>query len=103
MNIRPRRTPIGLAAVMWRYSGIGILDHGMRTIPTAHGFTVPLAFLILVLDCFHVTGKFLLRGGRLRGGERFGMGRKGFRKHAIGLVGPATVVLNNLISDVRGR
>jgi len=60
----------------------------MRTILTAHGFTVPLALFILVLDCFRVTGKFLLRGGRLRRGERFGVSRKGFRKHAIDLVGP---------------
>src|SRR5215470_14717386 len=100
MNIRPRRTPIGLAAVTWRYSSIGILDHGMRTIPTAHGFTVPLALFILVLDCFRVTGKFLLRGGRLRRGERFGVGRKGFRKHAIDLVGPATVMLNDFVSNI---
>jgi hypothetical protein len=29
------------------------------------------------------------------------MGRKGFRKHAVDFVSPATVVLDNLIDDIR--
>jgi hypothetical protein len=51
------------SAVTPRYSSIGVLDRDMRAIPTANGFTVPLAPIILVLDGFRITGKFLLCGG----------------------------------------
>jgi hypothetical protein len=40
-------------------------------------------------------GGFLLLGGRLRGRERLGMGREGFRKHGVDLTGPAAVVLDD--------
>jgi hypothetical protein len=33
--------------------------------------------------------------------ERLGMCRKGFRKHAVNLIGPAAVVLDNLVGDFR--
>jgi hypothetical protein len=33
-----------------------------------------------------VAGHFLLLGGRLRGGERLGMGREGLGKHTIDLI-----------------
>ena len=45
------------------------------------------------------AGDFLLLGGRLRGGERVGMGRERFREYAVDLVGPAAVVLDDLIGD----
>jgi len=44
------------------HSSVRVLDHGMRTVPTAHGFTVPFAPIILVLDGFRIARKFLLRG-----------------------------------------
>ncbi len=60
---------------------------------------MPLALLIFVLDGFRVARDFLLRGGRLCGSERLGMGREGFRKHAADLVGPTTVMLDDLVGD----
>src|SRR5215471_5992053 len=82
-------------------SSIFVLDDGVWAVSAAGSFRVPLALLILVLDGFRVAGNFLLLGSRPRGGECLGMGRKGFGKHAVDLIGPAAVVLDNLISDVR--
>src|SRR5262249_31087714 len=69
----------------------------MRAVSAAGSFRVPLALVILVLDGFRVAGDFLLLGGRPRGGERLGM----VRKHAVDFIGPAAVVLDNLVGDVR--
>jgi hypothetical protein len=52
------------------------------------------------IDGFAVAGDFLLRGGHPRGGKRPGMGREGFRKHTVDFIGPAAVVLDNLVGDV---
>ena len=49
--------------------------------------------------CFGVAGDFLLVGGRLRGGERVGVGRERLREDAVDLVGPAAVVLDDLVGD----
>jgi hypothetical protein len=49
------------------------------------------------------AGDFLLGSCRLRSGERVRVGRESFRKHAIDFIGPATVVLDNFISDIRHR
>ena len=71
----------------------------MRTVAAAGGFGVPLALLVLELDDLGVAGDRLLGGGSLRGRQRVGMGREGLRKHAIDLVGPAAIVLDDLIGD----
>jgi tripartite-type tricarboxylate transporter receptor subunit TctC len=42
----------------------------------------------------------LLGGSHLGRGKRLRMGRKGFRKHAVDFVSPATVVPDNLIDDI---
>src|SRR5262249_9542925 len=38
--------------------------------------------------------------GRPRGGDRLGMGREGFRKHAVDSIGPTAVVLDNLVGHI---
>jgi hypothetical protein len=68
----------------------------VRTVSAAGGFRVPLALIILVLDGFGVARDFLLAGGRLCSGERIGMGREAFGKHAVDLIGPAPVVLDKI-------
>jgi hypothetical protein len=80
-----------------------VFDNGMGPVPTAGGFRVPLSLVILVFDGFLVAWDFLLASSHLRSGQRLGMGREGFRKHAIDLVGPAAVVLDNLIGDIRHK
>ena len=62
---------------------------------------MPLSLVILVFDGFSMTGDFLFGGSHLRGGKCLGMRRKGLRKHAVDFVGPAAVVLDNLIDDIR--
>ena len=61
-----------------------VFNEGVRAIATAGGF------------CCHLplssSYDFLLGGGRLRRGKRVGVGWKAFRKHAVDLIGPATVV-----------
>src|SRR6516164_4688003 len=75
----------------------------MRAVATAGGFPVPLAVVILILNGFRVAGHFLLLGGRPRRGERLGMGGEAFGKHTIDLIGPAAVVLDNLVCDIMHR
>src|SRR5262249_5160441 len=83
-----------------KYS-IHVLDDGVWAVSAAGGFRVPLALVILVLDSFRVAGDFLLLGGRPRRSERLGMGRERFRKHAVDFIGPAAVVLDNFVCNVR--
>src|SRR6516225_7685384 len=82
-------------------NSIYVLDDGARAVSAAGGFRVPLALVILVLDSFRVAGDFLLLGGRPRRSERLGMGREGFRKHTVDFIGPAAVVLDNFVGDLR--
>ena len=84
-----------------RDGSILVLDDGVRAVSAAGGFRVPLALVILVFDGFRVAGDLLLLGGRLRGCERLGMGWEGFRKHGVNLIGPAAVVLDDLVGDIR--
>jgi hypothetical protein len=58
-------------------SSVDVLDDGVRPISATGGFRVPLALVILVLDCFRVAGDLLFIGGRPRGSERGGMSREG--------------------------
>jgi len=77
-----------------------VFDEGVRAIATAGSFCVPLALVILVLNGFRIAGDFLLGGGRLGRGERVGVGWKALRKHAVDLIGPATVVLDDLVGHI---
>src|SRR5262249_31628410 len=80
---------------------VHVLDDGVGAVSAAGGFRVPRALVILILDGFRVAGDFLLLRGRPSGGECLGMSREGFRKHAVDSIGPATLVLDNLVGDVR--
>jgi hypothetical protein len=84
-----------------RDGSILVLDDGVRAVSAAGGFRVPLALVILVLDGFRVARDFLLLGGGLRGCERLGMGLECFRKYAVDFIGPAAVVLDDLLGDIR--
>jgi hypothetical protein len=77
-----------------------VFDDGVRAVSPTGGFRVPLTLVILVLDSFRVAGNFLLLGRCPRGYERLGVGRERLRKHAIDLIGPAAVVLDDLIGDI---
>src|ERR1700721_3139613 len=80
-----------------------VLDVGVGTVAAGGGFGVPLAVGGLVLDRLGTAGHALLGGGALGGGECCGMGREGFRKNAVDGVGPAAVMLNDLVGDVGHR
>src|SRR5258705_13794926 len=74
-----------------------VLDIGLGTVAAGGGLGVPFAVGRLVFDRLGTAGHTLLGGGALGGGQRCGMGREGFRKHAIKGVGPAAVMLNDLV------
>src|SRR5262245_6674615 len=98
-NTWNQRRAITLRAELDR--SIYVPDNSVWAVSAAGGFHVPLALVILVLDGFRVARDFLLRGGRPRSGERLGMGREGFRKYAVDFIGPAAVVPDNLVGDIR--
>src|SRR5215470_7161249 len=56
-----------------------VLDVRLRAIRTARGLRVPTTLFVFVFYGFSVAGHPLLFGGRLRGGERVGMGWIGLR------------------------
>src|SRR6266404_1705203 len=76
-----------------------VLDVGLGAVAAGGGFAVPFAVRRLVFDRLGAAGNALLGGGALGGGKRCGMGREGFRKHAVDGVGPAAVMLNDLVGD----
>src|SRR6478609_10519790 len=62
---------------------------------------MPVAFLVLVFDDLRMSGDALLGGGRAGRRKRGLVGGKRLREHAVDLVGPAVVVANDLIRDMR--
>src|SRR5476651_340980 len=80
-----------------------VLDRGDGAVAAAGGFGVPLALGILELDDLGGAGFFLFGGGRGRGHQRGSMGRIWLGKHAVDLVSPAAVVLDDLIRDFGHR
>src|SRR5262249_38807370 len=79
----------------------GIFDVGDRTIPAGRGLGVPVAFLVLVFDCLRVTGDALFGRGRARRRKRRLVGGKRLRENAVDRVGPAVVVTDDPIYDMR--
>src|SRR5664280_3751722 len=61
---------------------------------------MPFAVGRLVFDRLGAPGHALLGGGAPCGGKCGGVAREGFRKYAIDGVGPAAVMLNDLVGDV---
>src|SRR6516165_6840719 len=80
---------------------IRVLDVGLRTVAAGGRLGVPVAFLVLVFDALRVPGHALLGGGRARRRERRIVGRKRLREHAVDCIGPAVVVANDPICDMR--
>src|SRR3954465_2774007 len=80
---------------------VHILNDRVWTVSATDRLGVPLAFLVLILDIFDIARDFLLLGSQLRGSERLSMSRESFRKHAVDFIGPAAVMLDNLVDDVR--
>src|SRR5258708_162202 len=76
-----------------------VLDIGLGTIAAGGGLGVPFAVRRLVFDRLGMAGHALLGGGALGGDKRRGMGREGFRKHAIDGVGLAAVMLNDFVGN----
>src|SRR5437899_9684980 len=78
-----------------------VLDVGIRTIAAGGRLRAPMAFLVLVFDDLRVPGYALL--GRRRAGcrKRRLVGRERLREHAVDRVGPALVVADDPISDMR--
>src|SRR6187455_1555117 len=77
-----------------------VLDVSVGTVAALGGFGVPLAVGGLVFDRLGTSRHALFGGGPLGGGQRHGTRRKGFRKYAIHGVGPAAVMLDDLVGDV---
>jgi hypothetical protein len=84
-------------------TSITVPDECVRTVAAADRFRVPFALVILIFNSFSVAGDFLLAGRRLRSGQCLRVSRESFRKHAIYFVGPATIVLDNFVSDIRHK
>lgn len=82
-------------------SAIDVLDVGVRAVASGRRFRMPLAFLVLVLDDVGLPGNALLLGGALGRGERGRMGAKRLGENIAGLVGPAFIVPDDSIRDVR--
>src|ERR1700733_8617550 len=85
----------------WRLATLPlVLDIGLRTGRAGGGFGMPLAVGGLVFDRLGAARHALLGGGAFGGGKGLGMGRKAFRKHAVHGVGPAAVMLDDLVSHM---
>src|ERR1700676_3638031 len=86
---------------VWRVAALRfVLDIGLGTVAAGGGLGVPFAVGGLVFDCLGAARHALLGGGAFGGGKRLGMGREAFRKHAIHRVGPAAVMLDDLVSHM---
>src|ERR1700726_589771 len=80
-----------IRATLLRHRLRRILDVGLGTVAAGGGFGVPFAVRGLVFDRLGAAGHALLGGGALGRRKRRGVGREGFRKHAVHGVGPAAV------------
>src|SRR5262249_54705427 len=78
-------------------------DVRVRTVAAGRGLGVPLPVRSLVLDHLGAAGRALLGGGAPRGGEGRGMRPERFGKNAVDGIGPAAVVLDDLVGDVAHR
>src|SRR5437016_13563628 len=99
-RVGAKRHPVGSSGATIARRRLGcVLAVGLGAVAAGGGFAVPFAVRRLVFDRLGTAGDALLGGGALGGGKRCGMGREGFRKHAVDGVGPAAVMLNDLVGD----
>ena len=61
---------------------------------------MPFAVGCLVLDRFGPSRHALFGSGAPRGRQSLGVGREAFREHAVDGIGPAAIVLDDLVGDV---
>src|ERR1700760_754902 len=78
-----------------------VLDLRLGTVTAGGSFGMPFAIGGFVLDRFGSPRYPLLGSGTPRRRESCGMAHKGFRKHAIDGVGPAAIMLDDLVGDMR--
>jgi hypothetical protein len=77
-----------------------VFDVSSWPIGSACGFGVPAALFIFVFYDFGVARDGLFLGSCLRGGECIGVGGEGFRENAVDLVGPASIVFDDLVRNL---
>ena len=65
------------------------------------GLDMPAPIRVFVFDDFRMTGLHLLGRGDARGLQRLSMRREAFREHAVDRIGPAAVMLDDVIGDFR--
>src|SRR4030088_1831481 len=93
-----KAAPINDAVVLGR-----VLDVGLGAVAAGGGLGVPFAIGRFIFDGLGTAGHALFGGGAFGCGECCGVGREGFRKHAIDGVGPAAVMLHDFVGDVGHR
>src|SRR5262245_26716142 len=76
-----------------------VFNVGSRPVGSPCGFGVPAAFFVFVFDNFGVTRDGLFLGSGLCGGQCIGMGGEGFRENAVDLVGPASIMFDDLVRN----
>ena len=74
-----------------------VLDIRLRPVAACGYFAVPLAVGRLILDRFGASGNPLFGGGASCGGNCRGMTRKRLGEYTIDGIGPAAVVLDDLV------
>lgn len=77
-----------------------VLDIRVGPVAARSRFGVPFAVGGLVFDRRGSAGDTLLGGDALGGSKCRGMGSKRLGEHAIGSVGPAAVMLNDLVGHM---
>src|SRR5262245_42975307 len=80
---------------------LAVLHVGVGPIAATGGLDVPLALLVLVFDDLGEARHALLLGRSLGGCQCLRVGGEGLRENAVDLVGPAAVMLDDFIRDVR--
>src|SRR5580704_1861598 len=106
-----RETSAGRANSNFRQSSIFgkahrlrlVLDIGVGTVAAGRGLGMPLAVGSLVFDRLGAAGHALFGRGAPGGRKRRGVSGESFREYAADGVGPAAVVLDDLVGDVAHR
>src|ERR1700731_4065537 len=96
---RSEKNSVQLARGLGNNLGL-VLDIGLGTVAAGGGFGVPSAVGGFVFDRLGSAGHALLGGGAPGGGQRRGVVRKRLGKHPVDGIGPAAVMLNDLVGDV---
>src|SRR5579863_6157990 len=80
-----------------------VFDIGLWAVAAGGSFGVPLAVGGFILDRFGTPRHALFVGGAPGGGQRGCMCREAFRKHTVDGIGPAAIVLDDLVNDMAHR